>query len=360
MAQGHFLISDVPIGSYHLIINAQGFGPSTVKHVVVVAGNASSVGNQALKLGNSSQTVEVEAGAAELLNTESSQGELTVDAQQLTSLPINGAMDNVTLVVPGVVQTHSDGMSNTNGANFSVNGERGRSNNSEIDGQSNNDNMVAGPSFFFSNQDAVQEIQVVTDDFSAQYGRNMGSVVNYITKNGTNTFHGTGFEMYTGSFLSSLLQSQKAPQFGFCASGESPSTGCATPIVPRFVENNWGGTLGGPILRDKLFFFGSTFWTHEYEAGATDTSGGALLPDSVGMQQLQASFPNNPAVTELTQYGPTSVKQGNPSFFGAPTTIPVTDGATTANIEVSQFKRNEQSAILDQEHLGRIDYPAHA
>lgn len=359
-AEGIYLMTNVPIGSYTVTFSATGFAAGKVSHVAVVAGNATQVGKQSLGLGAATaQTVEVEAGAAQVMNTESAQGELAIDSAQLESAPINGAIDNMTLIVPGVVATHSDGMSNTNGTNFSVNGERGRSNNSEIDGQSNNDNMVAGPSFFFSNQDAVQELQIVTNDFSAQYGRNMGSVVNYVTKNGTNAFHGTGFEYYTGSFLSSLTQAQKAPQYGFCPPGSdanyAATNGCGLIVVPRFVENNYGGTLGGPIIKDKLFFFGSTFWTHEYEAGSTDTSGGQVLPDATGLQQLQSAYPNNPAVAELTAYGPQSVKAGNPGSFN-PTMINVTDGTTPAAIEVAEFKRNLQSAILDQEHLGRIDY----
>jgi hypothetical protein len=353
--EGSYLITNVPIGSYSLSISAPGFADGKVNHVQVVAGNATSVGKTALALGAAaSQTVEVEAGAAQLINTESSQGELVVDSQQLQTMPVDGAMDDVTLVVPGVVQTHSDGFSNTNGVNFSVNGERGRSNNSEIDGQSNNDNSIGGPSFFFSNQDAVAELQIVTDDFSAQYGRNMGSVVNYITKSGTNAFHGTGFEYYTGSFLSSLLQTQKAPQYGFCAPGQT--SGCAVPVVPRFVGNNWGGTLGGPFLKDKLWGFGSTYFVHQYEAGAVDTSGGSVLPDSTGLKQLQSAFPNNPAVIEYMKYGPASVSQGNPTFFGTPAMIPVTDGTTITNVEVAPFKRNLNAAIQDQEDLGRIDY----
>jgi hypothetical protein len=357
-AEGAFLFTNVPIGSYTLSISASGFAGAKLGHVVVVAGNATPI-KQVLSVNSTGATIEVEAGAAQVMNTESAQGELAIDSAQLESAPIDGAMDNMTLVVPGVVATHSDGMSNTNGTNFSVNGERGRSNNSEIDGQSNNDNMISGPSFFFSNQDAVQELQIVTNDFSAQYGRNMGSVVNYVTKNGTNTFHGSGFEYYTGSFLSSLTQSEKASQYGFCPPGSdanyAAANGCGLITNPRFVENNWGGTLGGPIIKDKLFFFGSTFWTHEYEAGATDTSSGTVLPDATGLQQLQAAYPNNPAIAELAAYGPQSVKAGNPGFFN-PTMVNVTDGTTPATIEVAEFKRNLQSAILDQEHLGRIDY----
>lgn len=357
---GSFLISDVPLGTYSVTVEAPGFGAGHVNHLQVVAGNATSLGKHALNPGASAQSVEVEGGAAELINTESSQGEMVMDAEQISSLPVNGALDNTTLASPGVVMTHADSFSNTNGANYSVNGERGRSNNSEIDGQSNNDSMIGGPSFFFSNQDAVQELQVVTTDFGAQYGRNMGSVVNYITRNGTNAFHGSGFESYTGSFLSSLLSEQKDPQYGFCPPGSdaayAAANGCGLITVPRFVQNNYGGTLGGPILKDKLFFFGSTFWTREFQAGSVNTSGGAVLPDAAGMATLQAAFPNNPGVTQLQDFGPLAFKQGSPSFFGTPSTIQVTDGTTTANVEVAQYKRSLAAAIFDQEHLGRIDY----
>ena len=352
-AQGAFAFSNVPVGSYTVTVRAQGFGPKSVSHVLVAAGKATPLGRLALSLGTTSQTVEVEGGAAELLNTESAQGEVVLDTTQLQTLPVNGGFDDVALVVPGVVMTHDDGMSNTNGTNFSANGERGRSNNFEIDGQSNNDNSVAGPSFFFSNQDAIQEISVITNDFSAQYGRNMGSVVNYITKNGTNSFHGSGFEMYTGDWLSSLTQGEKAPQFGWCSGGVT--TNCSPTFVPRFVQNNYGGTLGGPILKDKLWFFGGTFFTHQYSTGATITSGGSVFPDATGLKELASAFPSSPGVAALTANGPLSVTAGNPTSFDT-STLPVTDGNSTANIEVAQVKLALPSYTLDQEDLGRIDY----
>jgi hypothetical protein len=350
--QGIFQIVDVPLGSYTITISASGFGPSKVSHVQVVAGNATSIGSRSLKLGSAAQTVEVEGDAAQLINTESAQVETTIDSQQVASAPVTGAMDNLTMMVPGVVNTHSDGMSNTNGANFSVNGQRGRSNNSEIDGQTNNDTSIGGPSFFFDNQDAIQEVQVLTSDMGAQYGRNMGAIVNYITKSGTNSFHGSGFEIYTGSWLSSLMQYQKDPNFGGCAG----SPGCKIQ-APKFVQNNWGGTLGGPILKDKLFFFGSTLWDHTYEGGVVLTSGGALFPDPAGLATLQSAFPNNPGVAAMTLNGPYSSKLGNPTpLASSATTVPVTDGNTTANVEVAGYERTFPNQIFDQEHLGRIDY----
>ena len=359
--EGAFAFSDVPLGSYTISIKASGFGPGQIAHVHVVAGNVTSVGKQTLKLGSEAQTVQVEADAAQLIDTQSAQVETTIDTEQLASAPVTGAIDNLALMVPGVVNTHGDGMSNTNGENLSVNGERGRSNNSEIDGQTNNDTSIGGPSFFFDNQDAIQEVQVITSDMGAQYGRNMGAIVNYITKQGTNSFHGTGFEMYTGSWLSSLMQYQKDPQFGYCPPGSdstyASANGCSLISVPRFVQNNWGGTLGGPILRNKAWFFGSTLWDHTYESGVTDTSQGGLFPDPNGLKTLQATYPNNPAVAAMVANGPYSTSVGNPTPIASTvTTVPVTDGITPATVEVAQYARTFPTQILDQEHLGRIDY----
>jgi hypothetical protein len=351
-AEAFFQISDVPIGSYTVTVTASGFGQDKVTRVQVVAGNTTPLGKQTLTLGSAATTtIEVEGSASELINTESAQVETTIDAVQLVSAPVTGALDNMALMVPGVVNVHMDGNSNTNGINFSVNGQRGRSNNSEIDGQTNNDTSIGGPSFFFDNQDAIQEVQVLTTDMGAQYGRNMGGIVNYITKGGSNTFHGSAFEIYTGSWLSSLMQYQKDPNFGGCAG----TPGCNIN-PPKFVQNNWGGTLGGPILKNKLFFFGSTLWSHTYEGGVVLTSQGGLFPDPTGLQTLQSSFASNPAVAAIAANGPYASKAFPATPTGATSTVTVTDGTTVANVEVAQFERSFPTAIFDQEHLGRIDY----
>ena len=359
--EGEFNVTDVPLGLYTVIITANGFGPASTTHVRVIAGNNTSVGKQTLTLGSAAaQTVEVEGSASELINTESAQVETTIDAVQLTSAPIGGALDNMALMVPGVVNTHTF-MSNTNGISYSVNGQRGRSNNSEIDGQTNNDTSLGGPSFFFDNQDALQEVQVVTSGEGAQYGRNMGAIVNYITKSGSNTFHGTAFEIYTGSWGSSLMQYQKDEQFGFCPPGttaaEAATDGCGLVNTPRFVQNNWGGTFGGPIIKNKLFGFGSTLFSHQFESGVVDTSAGGLFPDTNGLTTLSGAFPNNPAVAAMKANGPYSTSAGNPTAISSSiTTVPVTDGTSTANVEVAQYERTFPNAVYDQEHLGRLDY----
>ena len=93
--QGNFIISDVPLGSYAVIVSATGFGPSRFNHVVVVAGAATSVGKVAMNLGSTAQTVQVEADTGALINSESAQVETTIDAVQLESAPVTGALDNI-------------------------------------------------------------------------------------------------------------------------------------------------------------------------------------------------------------------------------------------------------------------------
>ncbi len=245
---GNISLKDVPIGSYTVVVSASGFSPLTVNNLEVTSGSTSTIGAQHLAVGNTAEQVEVST-AQNLLETSQAQITTTFDTQNITDLPTGGGLDRLTLLIPGVVRTLANNDANSNGVGFSSNGQRGRSNNFEIDGQSNNDNSVTGPQFFFRNEDAVQELQVLTNNFGAQYGRNAGSIVNYITKSGTNAFHGTLFENYVGSWGSSLTQGQKSALLGFCAPGQvsAPGATCATPVVPRVTANEFGGTVGGPF-----------------------------------------------------------------------------------------------------------------
>lgn len=354
---GTFTLRDLPIGDYTVsIVSPAGFGKATVRDVRVVAGITTSIGNQKLQTGSTTETVQVAASSASLLDTTTSEGSATIEAKTLQELPVYGGFDTTTLLVPGIVSTHANGFAQSNGIDYSSNGLRSRSNNAELDGQANNDLLITGPQIYFSNPDALQEIQVISNNFSAQYGRNAGSIVNYITRTGTNQFHGSGFEFYTGTWLSSLTAGQKGPQFGYCPPGVSPSTGCTHPDVPAFTENAYGGTLGGPILKDKLFFFGSTWWVRTFQGATRYTSGGTLFPDANGLAELQSAFPNNPGMQELVYQGPFAYKAGNPQSFGPTSLVNVTDGNITVPIETAQVARSVANIDLDQEQMGRLDY----
>ena len=366
---GIFILRGVPPGTYKLTIESPNFRKYENKGVIVNVANETSLGRIKMEVGSSTETVTVE-GSAPLVQTDPSTAGGNFTTAQAADLPIGNGFDMLALFTPGVVDSGSNGFSNSNGASLNVNGQRGRSNNFQLDGQQNNDNSVAGPAIFFGNQDAIAEVQVLTN-YSAEYGRNTGSVINYITKNGTNVIHGTGYEVFDGSWGDSLGNQDKNGVFGFCVAGEDPADGCTKPVVPRNVDNRFGGTIGGPIKKDKMWFFGSANIERQRVGASSNSSGGFRTPTPTGLQQLQAAFPGNVAVAALTAIGPASVKQGtitfNPIDCRTLNPVPancnlndgtfnVSDGVTTAGVEFGQLNRKLDSLFNDWEATGRYDW----
>jgi hypothetical protein len=373
-ADGSFSIQDMAVGTYTVTISETGFSSRVLQNVQISGNRTADLGQEKLDTGAATETVEVSA-AQNQLETTTAQVTTTFDSEQISNLPTGGGFDELALLIPGVVNTHANNFSNTNGVGFSVNGQRGRSNNFELDGQSNNDNSVAGPQAFFGNDEALANIQIITNNFGAQYGRNMGSVVNYITKSGTNSIHGSAIYRYSGDFTSSLDTGvSKGPQDGFCAPGQTPGgDNCKAPVVPRFVSNKFGGTIGFPILKDKLFGFGSTWFTRFYEFGALSSSGSSLFPTQAGLTTLAQTYANSTPVTILQQLSPYAVTAGAPRQLPTPASScptskgaynkadgtcleTVSNGTTTVQIPFSAFGRQVPFASTDQEDLGRIDY----
>ena len=356
---GSFSLRDLPIGKYNVTIANAGFAPLALKNIQVDANRTEGLGLEKLQAGSAETVIDVSA-AASLLETTQGQVTTSFQSEQITSLPTAGGFDELALLIPGVVDTHADNFSNSNGVGLSVNGERGRANNYELDGQSNNDNSVAGPQAFFGNDEAIAQIQAITNDFSAQYGRNAGSVINYITKSGTNQIHGSAIYRYSGDFTSSLSQGySKGTQFGFCGAGQTPAAdGCAATVVPRYVQNWYGGTLGVPVIKDKLWAFGSTYFYQLAEFGALASSGSALFPTPAGLTELAAAFPNSPGVAILQQLSPYAVATGNPRQTSAATSETITANGTTVTIPFAQFGRQIPTRDTDQEDLGRLDWQA--
>jgi hypothetical protein len=348
-AAGTFQLPGLPIGPYTVTVDAPGFVGMKVDNVLVQTGTATSLGMMTLKIGAATEAVTVEAAVA-LLQPDSVQISQEFDTQKTADLPIGNGFDVVALLTPGVAPSGGNLFTNNNGAEFSTNGIRDRNNNFQLDGQANNDTNIGGPNVFFGNADAIAEVQIITQD-SAEYGRNSGAVVNYVTKAGTNRFHGTGYEFYNGSWADSLANQDKSPLFGYCPPGISPSTGCIEPKVPRYVDNRWGGTFGGPIKRDKLWFFGSGNFEHQRTGAAPSFSNPLVTPTPNGISELQAAFPNNPAVSALAAIGPATVKTGNLTF-GTPTMVNVLG----VPIEFATARRTVQSPFNDYEGMGRIDY----
>lgn len=352
---GSFELRGLPVGTYTVTIESAGFSKTQIKGVATNAGRATSLGTQTLGITSSTESVTVEASAP-ILQTDTMQIGESFQTKKLADLPVGNGLDIVTLYTPGVVPAGDSGFSNQGGAQFAANGQRARDNNFQLDGQSNNDTSIGGPVIFFGNQDAVEEIQVLTN-YSAEYGRNTGTVVNYIMKSGTNGYHGSAFEIYNGNWLDSLANQDKSPLFGICPKGVAAGTAtafagaCTTPVVPRNVDNRYGGTFGGPILKDKLWFFGSTNIEPIRTGPTLASSGGTLTPTSNGLATLAAAFPGNAAVAALKAIGPLAVTKGTLTL-GAPQTQLVNG----VPVEFATVNRNVDALSNDHEASGRIDY----
>lgn len=332
---GYFTFRSVPPGTYKVTIAGKGFRTVEVPQVTVETSKDATLAAIKLELTSAAgETVEV-VEAAPILETTTGQVTNTFTTQETADLPTGGGFDSLALYLPGVADTGSNTFSNSNGAGFSSNGLRGRSNNFQIDGQSNNDNSVGGPSIFLGNQDLLGEVSIITNDFGVEYGRASGTEVNYVTKSGTNQFHGSAFEYWTGSRWDSL------------GHGESS--------ISRYVENRPGFTIGGPVYRNKVWFFGSGYWDRVRSAGAPSFTN-LLMPTPNGLTQLAAAFPGNLGVAALNTIGPYAVKAGNPAVFGTLQTLTVTDGVTNAPIEFAGITRNVPSLFNDREFSGKVDF----
>ena len=166
---------------------------------------------------------------------------------------------------------------------------------------------------------------------------------------------------------------EKSPLFGFCAAGVSPSTGCTAPKVPGFVDNRFGGSVGGPIKKDKIWFFGSSNIERQRFAGSPSSSAPGLVPTPTGVTQLQAAFPASPIGLIESTIGPNAVAAGNPTFTnvqnvlvtnqidpGTGAAFPCPAGSAGTNgctpIQFGQISRFVPSPFNDYEATGRVDF----
>jgi hypothetical protein len=239
-ASGDYLFPALPIGTYNINVAAPGFKGFTATGILL---NIDQEYVEAVKLtlGSSADTVSVEADAVQV-NTTDMQLSNIVDSHQIVELPLIGrAFTQLELVFPGV-QASSDRFTT-----FSVNGSQAQQSAYVINGADSNDlplNTVA----INPNIDALAQFNLVTGPLNAEYDRNGGAIVNTAIKQGTNHFHGDVFEFYRDTFLNTRNYFQK-PIITLPNGQQGPQ-----PTSP-FHQNIFGGTIGGPILRDKLFFF---------------------------------------------------------------------------------------------------------
>ncbi len=234
---GSFEFVDLAVGHYEVSIDAPGFKKFVVTEVAVDIGHVATV-TASLQIGASAQTVTVESEAAQVETTNTQLGGV-MNSQAVTELPLSTRNTYQLLQLqPGVQsQVGADLFYGSDSPGVvSVNGGRGRSNNYMVNGGDGNDIFVNLPAIQPS-PDAIEEFRVLTNTFDAEYGRNSGSIVNVVTKSGTNQLHGDFYEFFRNNVLN--------------------TRGYFDPSIPDYKQNQFGATLGGPIKKDKTFIFGS-------------------------------------------------------------------------------------------------------
>src|ERR1022692_3339434 len=255
---GEFVRPALKASTYNISVSAPGFKTSEQKDVLLTAGDRTGV-NITLTVGDVGQTVEV-AASEPLLQTESTQVGANLNSRTVTDVPLGGTRNLAYLarLTPGVVPAEQGARDSANGG-FSANGVRSNGqNNFLLNGVDNNINTIdflnqtsyaIGPAI-----DAVSEISIQTNGYNAEYGRAAGGVIDVTLKSGTNSLHGTAFEFLQNTDLN-------ANRWENNLAGEGR---------PPVKQNQFGGSAGGPIFKNKLFIFG------DYQGTKIGTAGGVV------------------------------------------------------------------------------------
>ena len=341
-AQGNYTLTELPLGKYFITVTQPGFETSATSNVEVDVATERRV-DVTLKPGQVSNTVEVSGEILAQVDTTSDELGGTLTAQTIANIPVNGR-DYTKLIYlnPGVAGS-PDQISDSPGSfgTFSMNGSRGRSNNYLLDGTDMNDGYRNDPAIneagVFGDPatilpiDAVGELRVLSN-YEAEYGRNSGAVVNIVTKSGTNQFHGSALEYYRSGALGARNY------FNIDSQPKNP-----------FTNNQFGGSLGGPIVKDKAFFF--VDYEGQRESGAQ--AGLSCVPDAnvIAAAEAQAAM-NGVALSQPMLNLLARNPWPTPNIPGASANLdgtcnPPAPGAAADNLATStRFDNNVDSFIV--------------
>jgi hypothetical protein len=297
-SSGFYQVLALPIGNYTVSVDHKGFNPVTTNASKLEINQSLRVDIK-LEVGTKTETVTVESTANTVETINPTMGS-TVSDRSVQDLPLNGRnVLDLALLQPGVLPADNPNNTSTFSANtaFSISGGRNDSNTFILDGGANNDLLDNGV-VYNPNPDAVQEFKVLTSNFTAEYGRNGGGIVTVATKSGTNAFHGSAYEYNRND-------AYNANDFFSNLNGD-----------PRGVlkRNQFGGTLGGPFVKTKLFFFGS----YEGQRQSSLDPGGqvTVLTPAEATGDFSAS-PNQAAVASFLQNPANSFFQPNAALAAA-------------------------------------------
>jgi hypothetical protein len=278
---GHYTVVGIVPGTYKLRVEGEAnFAPFENPALLLKVGTESIV-NVALSLSAQSQFVTVTTESAPIETTRS-QSAQTVDQRQIDNLPINGRnYVNFTLINSQVTRDVAPTIGPAPNSGLSISGARGRGNMVSVDGADAVDASIDGIRSTVS-QEAVQEFQMILSNYNPEYGRATGGVVNIVTKTGTNDVHGDVFGYLRNRY------SQARNPFSFDV---DPSSGDLVPIKQAYTRVQTGATIGGPIVKDKTFYFFSYEYTQREETGFSSIGEG-----NFGLVSLPVPLPTGGVV----------------------------------------------------------------
>jgi hypothetical protein len=345
---GDYIFQKLPIGTYSVSVAASGFKRFTATGIVL---NIDQEYVEPIKLtvGSSVEAVEVRANAVQVNKTDMQLSNI-VDSHQINELPLIGrAFTNLELILPGV-QASSDRFTDT----FSVNGSQTQQTAFVINGADSND-LPLNTISFQPNIDALQEFNLITGPQNAEYARNGGATVSTSIKQGTNRFHGDVFEFYRDTFLNTRNFFQK------------------TQPTPTFHQNIFGGTVGGPILKDKLFFFFAYQGTRQAipqtgsNNGATYGNVRVFSAAQLAGNYTGTTFTKNVIPATISIPGCVSGVTTWATCFGATSQVPksafnpvsvnlVKTYVPSANSGVNSYTYNPTQTNKINQYIGRFDF----
>ncbi len=348
-ADGGYNLPNLPVGPYQLRVTKEGFEAFVQSGIVIQVGNNLRV-DVALKVGGAAETVQVDAEAS-MVQTEDQSVSQVIDQQRMVDIPLNGRQATQLILLTGAATTAPSG-DNVGSKNYpsevtlSVAGSQGTSTDYLMDGADNND-AFSNVNLPFPFPDAIQEFSVQTSGLSAQYGLHPGSVVNIVTRSGTNAFHGTVFDFFRNGAMNAISY--------FSVKQDS------------LKRNQFGGTIGGPVVRNKVFFFGGYQGTQTHQQTNNTT---VILPTQAilngdwtayaGSKTLAAPFVNNTidpslynaSAVAFTKYLPVASSSNGKYVFGIPN--PQSENQYIGRVD---WNKSAKQTIFGRYYLTRFNQP---
>ncbi|MEK7830461.1 MAG: carboxypeptidase-like regulatory domain-containing protein, partial [Acidobacteriota bacterium] len=350
--QGEYQFNDLLPGEYTVAVEASGFKALNMNDVRVELNQTTDLPTK-LQIGATSESVEISAGGSELVDTSTttlSKGFNQRQAVELAQTNIGGAfgggVNNLALIAPNVSSSGGVGV----GTGGSVGGQRPRNNNFVVDGVDNNDKSVTGPQIYVS-PETVSEFSLLANQFSAEFGRSNGGQFITVTKSGSNEFHGTGYAFMQNRFLNALDTSQK--RAGVIRERVS---GREADFMPRSDFARFGGNVGGPILKNKLFFFGSY---ERIQSGDAASALGLTAPTSAGLTAIRAlpgiSSTNLGIFTQYVPVAPTN-NAGTIDFCAVVPTGGICPNNNFVRVPVGSVNFSAPNFTVNKNFIINIDY----